>query len=107
MPPLDHDHGAVDQGQFRREQEEVGFAATAPEGGVVDEQIDLLVGRLAARLDLILAGLPHEKAVLLEIFADDFFVDGRHLDLGFRIPGYRIKDAGERILRRPDAFLMA
>ena len=40
----------------------------------------------AARLHLVLAGLPHQEAVLLKVFADDAFVDGGHLDFGFRIP---------------------
>ena len=86
VPSLHHDHGPVDQRQLGREQEEVGLAAAALVGGIIDEQVDLLVARLAARLDLVFARLPHQKAVLLEIFADNIFVDGRHLDFGFRIP---------------------
>src|SRR5271165_4068891 len=78
VPGLDRHDALVDELELRREQEEVRLPAALAPRGVVDQEVDLLVARLVARLHLVLADLPDEEPVLLEELPDDAFVDCGH-----------------------------
>ena len=92
MPALHRDDGLVHVGQLVREEEEVRPARTPLPGRVVHDQVDLLFIDFTPRRHLILPRLPHEEAVLLEILADDTFIDGGHLgDFRFWILDFRFR----------------
>ncbi len=78
VPGLHRHDGLVDERKLGREQEEVRLAARLAPGRVVDQEVDLLVARLAPRLHLVLADLADEEPVLLKELPDNAFVDGGH-----------------------------
>ncbi len=120
VPRFDRDDGAVQVGELGGEEEKLRFARLAVPGGVEHDQIDFLVAGFAPGLHGVLANLAHEKAVLLEILADNSFVDGGHAARergkraglnpkmspgGFPVPGgfaiSRVAGAGRRAPWRP------
>ena len=75
VPALHRDDRLLHERQFVREEEKIRLPRVPIPGRIEHHQIDLLVRELATRLHLILAGLADEKSVLLEVFADNAFVD--------------------------------